>query len=193
MSRVLILIDFINEFLHPDGKIAPQGMGQFCEEHGTIQNARRLIDSFRSSWEEIVWVRLGFHEDYSNCSHLSPRFKGAPALRILRENTWSTEFLEELDYRVTEKTFTKTRVSPFYQTGLEAYLREKWIAEIIIAGVATDLAVSSIARDAHDRDIECTVISDACATISIEHHEAGLVGIAKIARIITASEYLQSK
>lgn len=43
--------------------------------------------------------------------------------------------------------------------------------------MATDLAVSSIARDAHDRDIITTVISDACATTSIEHHNAALIGI----------------
>ena len=75
MSRVLILIDFINEFLHPDGKITPQGMGKFCEENKTIENARKLIDAFRTNGEEIIWVHLGFHENYDNCSTISPRFK----------------------------------------------------------------------------------------------------------------------
>ena len=75
MSRSLIIIDFINEFLHPDGKITPQGMGKFCEEYKTITNARVLIDAFRKNKEEIIWVHLGFHENYDNCSTISPRFK----------------------------------------------------------------------------------------------------------------------
>lgn len=190
MSRALILIDFINEFLHPDGKITPQWMGKFVESYGTLENVRKLIAYFRENNEEIIWVHLGFHENYDNCSTISPRFRGAPSLWILKENTWSTEFIKELRYDPREKTITKTRVSPFYQTELEDYLRERWITEIIVAGVATDLAVSSIARGAHDRDMLCTIISDACATVSIEHHEAAFVSIAKLAKIQKTEDYI---
>ncbi|MDD2693907.1 MAG: cysteine hydrolase [Candidatus Gracilibacteria bacterium] len=190
MSRALILIDFINEFLHPEGKIAPQGMGKFCEEHLTITNVVKLIKHFRQNREEIIWVHLGFHENYDNCSKISPRFQSAPSLGILRENTWSTEFLAELGHNQNEKTITKTRVSPFYQTELEAYLREKGIDEVVVAGVATELAVSSVARDLHDRDFRFNVVSDACGTVSLEHHEAALIGIGKLGNIQTTDEII---
>ena len=75
MSRALIIIDFIKEFLHPDGKVTPQGMGQFCSEYGIIENARKLIETFRENQEEVIWIHLGFHENYDNCSTISPRFK----------------------------------------------------------------------------------------------------------------------
>lgn len=189
MTQSLILIDFINEFLHRDGKITPGWMWQFCETHGTLQNVKKLIDTFRREKKEIIWVRLGFHENYDNCSTLSPRFQWAPAMGILREWTWSVEFVEELDYQPNEKTITKTRISPFYKTGLEEYLREQWIDELIIAWVATDLAVSSIARDAHDRDFTPIVISDACATISDDHHAAALISIGKVAQVMKTDEF----
>jgi nicotinamidase-related amidase len=190
MSRALIIIDFINEFLHPDGKLTPQGMGKFCMEYGTIENARKLIDTFRESHEEVIWVHLGFHENYDNCSSISPRFKWAPSAWILKEDTWSVAFVEGVGYDPSEKTFTKTRISSFYKTGLEEYLQERGITEIVVSWVTTDLAVSSITRDAHDRDILTTVISDACATISIEHHDAALIGIAKLANVMTTAEFL---
>lgn len=192
MSRALIIIDFINEFLHRDGKVTPQGMGKFCEDYGTIKNAKKLINVFRTNKEEVIWIHLGFHENYDNCSTISPRLKWAPSAWILKENTWSVEFLDELEYNPNEQTFTKTRISAFYKTGLEEYLREKWINEIVVAGVATDLAVSSITRDAHDRDIIATIISDACATISIEHHDAALIGIGKLANVMTTADFLNS-
>lgn len=75
MSRALILIDFINEFLHPEGKVTPQGMGKFCEEYLSITNVMKLIQHFRENSEEIIWVHLGFHENYDNCSKISPRFQ----------------------------------------------------------------------------------------------------------------------
>ncbi len=133
MSRALILIDYINEFLHPEGKITPQGMGEFCREHHTIENVQKLIRYFREQGEEIIWIHLGFHENYDNCSRISPRFSGAPSAGILREDTWSTEFLTELDHREDEMTFTKIRVSPFYQTGLEEYLGKQGIDTIVVA------------------------------------------------------------
>ena len=165
--------------------MTPQGMGVFCEQYGTVQNAKKLIDTFRASGEEVIWVHLGFHENYDNCSTLSPRFKWAPSAWILKENTWSVGFVDELEYNPNEKTFTKTRISSFYKTGLEEYMQE-----IIVAWVTTDLAVSSITRDAHDRDIAVTVISDACATISREHHDAALIGIGKLANVMTTTEFL---
>ncbi len=88
--------------------------------------------------------------------------------------------MDMLNHTDDEKTITKTRISPFYNTDLEEYLREKGIEEIIIAGVATDLAVSSATRDGHDRDFKVVVVADACATISLEHHEAALIAIAKL-------------
>lgn len=109
---------------------------------------------------------------------------------ILQEGTWSTEFLDELEYDPQEKTITKTRVSPFYETDLEEYLREKGIEELIISWVATDLAVSSITRDGHDRDFHMTVISDACATISRDHHDSALIGIGKLGKIMETDEYI---
>lgn len=192
MSHALIIIDFINEFLHRDGKVTHQGMGKFCEDYETIKNVKKLIDAFRTNKEEVIWIHLGFHKNYDNCSTISPRFKWAPSAWILKENTWSVEFLDELEYNPDEKTFTKTRISSFYKTGLEEYLREKWINEIIVAGVATDLAISSITRDAHDRDFIATIISDACATISIEHHDAALIGIGKLANVMTTQDFLNS-
>ena len=188
MTQTLIIIDFINEFIHPEGKITPQGMWQFCSNYGTIGNAKKLIKHFRENNREIIWIHLGFHENYDNCSLVSPRFSWSPKLWILRENTWSTEFIEELGYNPKEKTITKTRVSPFYNTDLEEYLRKKGITEIVVAGVATDLAVSSITRDAHDRDFHITVVRDACATISRDHHEAALIAIAKLWKVINTSD-----
>lgn len=183
MSRALILIDFINEFLHPEGKVTPLGMGKFVTENRTIANVRKLIDVFRQQHEEVIWVHLGFHSNYDNCSKISPRFASIPELRILQKDTWSTAFLDELGYDPTEKTITKTRVSPFYETDLESYLREQGIEEVVIAGVATDLAVSSMTGEAHDRDFRVTVIVDACGTTSLEHHEAALIRIGKLAQI----------
>ena len=49
MSRALILIDFINEFLHKDGKITPQGMGRFYEGQGTLENVQKLTEFFREN------------------------------------------------------------------------------------------------------------------------------------------------
>lgn len=192
MSRALILIDFINEFLHPDGTIASQGMYEYSTQYHFVENTKRSIDFFRQNHEEIVWVHLLFHADYSNCSSISPRFKGMKDLWVLIEDTLSTTFLRELEHDPWEKTITKTRISPFYNTDLEKYLKEKGITEVVLTGVATDLAISSMAWDAHDRDFLVTVLADACWTVSRDHLESACIRLRKIAHVTDIDAFFHS-
>ena len=87
-----------------------------------------------------------------------------------------------------EPVLTKHRVSAFYGTPLDVILRANGIREVLICGVATDLAVQAAARDAHDRDYVVTVVSDCCGAASDEDHETSLRVLAKIGAVKPLSE-----
>ena len=80
---------------------------------------------------------------------------------------------------------TKNRVSAFCNTNLDSILKlkENDIEDIMIAGIATELAVSSTVRDAHDLDYDVTVIEDCCASADISNHNATMKILQKIAKI----------
>lgn len=184
MKKALICIDFINEIIHPDGKLSGKGYVNFAQKNNSISKIQKLISDYRNENNEIIHIRVCFKEDYSNQPKNSPLFWKAHEFWVLGENTWSTEFLEELQPENDEKIIVKNRVSAFYNTELHEYLQSQNITDITIIWVATDLAVESAVRDAHDRDYNVTVVSDCCIAGNMEDHEKSLNLMTKIAKVI---------
>ena len=58
------------------------------------------------------------------------------------------------------------------------------MTEILLAGCATDLAINSTARDAHDRDYTVTIISSCCIAANDEDHDSSLKKKKKIVEIL---------
>ena len=54
------------------------------------------------------------------------------------------------------------------RTGLEGYLRERCIAKVVVAGLATDFCVSWTAQDAARAGFETIVVEDACRAIDLD-------------------------
>jgi nicotinamidase-related amidase len=101
----------------------------------------------------------------------------------LKLGTPSTEITPEVAPLDGDIVLVKKRISVFYGTELERTLRDLSIGKISLAGVATDLAVQSAARDAHDRDFEVEVIANCCAAANDADHEAALITMKKFAAV----------
>jgi nicotinamidase/pyrazinamidase len=72
------------------------------------------------------------------------------------------------------------------RTGLEGYLRERGIARVVIAGLATDFCVNWTAQDAARAGFETIVVEDACRAIDLDGSldrawvEMAAAGIARV-------------
>ena len=139
MKTALIVLDFINDIIHPNGKIA--AAAEFVKQHQVIDRANDVIAFARENTIPIIFVKVGFSAGYSECSESSPIFSRAKQLGALQLNTWGTEFHEAINIKPDDVIITKPRVSAFYATTLEAFLRANKIQNVLIAGVSTDMAV----------------------------------------------------
>lgn len=184
-KTAVVLIDFINEIMDPRGKLAGKGYAGFDEEHGSLDNVKQLIAIARGKQFPILYVRIGFSPSYAEQPEASPLFGGAKKFGALQLGSWATEFHPKVTPQPDDVVLNKHRVSAFYGTALDVLLRKQQISELIICGVATDLAVQSAARDAHDRDYAVTVISDCCVAANGEDHEGSLRVLAKIGKVVT--------
>ncbi len=189
MSRALVLIDFINEIAHPNGKLAAKGYSTFVEQHDVVSKVNELIGKFRASQDPIVHVTLAFQSNYSDQPKASPIFGKAEDFGILQRDTWSTQIIDSIDVdKQHDVVVVKNRVSAFCNTGLSATLRNLGVTDVFLAGIATDLAVDSAARSAHDDDFNVFVVKDACAAATTEDHEGSLVTLAKLARLVDTAD-----
>lgn len=186
--NALITVDFINEIVHEKGKLAGKGYAAFAARHATIKRASAALTAARARGFLVVHVRLGFCESYAALPTRSLLLGKARDFGALLLGSWGTELHEGLQVMGSDSIILKQRISPFYGTQLEPLLRAQEIKHVYIAGVATDLAVQSAARDAHDRDFAVTVLSDCCAAATDEDHIGSLAIASKFARVLKAGD-----
>ncbi len=186
-NSALIVMDFENEIVHPDGKFKAKGYPDFVKSQDTLTKVCRAIENARQARTQVVFVRVGFDDGYLDQPKQSPLFGSADEFGALKLGTWATELHQDLDVRPGDVQIIKHRVSPFFGTDLEIQLRSRGITHLYLAGVSTDLVVESAARDAHDRDFQVTVLSDCCAAGNNEDHESALKTLKKIATVETVN------
>ena len=85
---------------------------------------------------------------------------------------------------------THHRVSCFHGAELDVVLRGAGIDTVVLAGVATNLAVESTARAGADLGYRVLVVSDACSTTSKTAHDASLASLAMFAEIVPGESLL---
>lgn len=186
----IVLIDFINEIVHPDGKLAGKGYADFLARHGTLARVATLLAHARANDIIPIHVRIGFSPDYKEQPPASPLFGHAARLGALQLGTWATEFHPAAAPLAGEAVLVKHRVNAFVGTPLDLLLRTRGVTELAVVGCSTDVGVQTTARMAHDLDYACTVIGDCCAAPKDEDHEPTLRMLTKVARVSTLAEFV---
>lgn len=184
--KALLLIDLINDMVSSEGKLAEKGYAAFADVNATAASvaAWRAKDIFR-----VMHVGLEFRRDYSEKPRNSLLLGRVADFGVATSGSFGSQFVEWASPQGQDIVIRKKRMSPFFGTDLELTLRALMIEDIVIGGVATDLAVSSTARDAHDRDFRVSVAKDICVAASEDDQRSAFSHIGKFARLVTQDEW----
>jgi nicotinamidase-related amidase len=187
-DTAVLFIDFINELVDPKGKLAGKGYADFEQRHGTLDRVDRLLALARNRGYAVCHVGVHFSGDYKEQPETSPLFGAAKTRGVLAGGTWGAEFHAKAAPLPAEACITKHRVSAFYGTPLELLLRTCGVRRVLVAGCATDLAVQTAVRDAHDRDFATVAVGDCCIAASDEDHYQTLRLLGKVASVLTLEQ-----
>ncbi|HEY4466205.1 MAG TPA: isochorismatase family cysteine hydrolase [Klebsiella sp.] len=187
-KKALLMLDFLNEIVHPDGVYARMGYYQQVSENAVIERAAQALEAARSSAIPVVHVVVGFSDNYVECPVGSEVFDTARRNKLLRFGTWSTDIIEVLAPQPGENIIHKHRVDPFYQTNLELTLRSLGVDTLVLAGVSTEFVVLATAMSAQDRGFHVIVLEDAVAAVNSVKHLAALETIGSTAERRRVSE-----
>jgi len=185
-NSIYLVLDMMNDLVHPDGPNGNAPYGQQARERGIVQNTRVAIDRARAAGVPVGFVRVGFSPDYRECPPGSPIFSGAKKLGIFKLGGWGTETHPDLGQQPEDFDIVKHRVSPFYATSLDAILSAQGIQRIYCSGISTNAVVQAAVREGHDRDYEMIVLEDCCCGLSAEEHEIAIKSMQRFCQI-TAS------
>lgn len=179
----LLVLDLINDIVHPDGRYASHGYADQAARRGVLHHARTAIDRARAAGIPVIFVVVGFSSSYVEWPPGSPVFREARDDRRIELGTWATQVHEQLAPLAGEPVIAKHRISPFYQTSLELVLRRQGIDTLLLTGVSTEFVVLSTALEAHDRDFDVVVLEDATTSSRDDLHAQALGMLARVARV----------
>jgi len=145
-----------------------------------IPSIQRLLAHFRKHGSSIVFTAIGSGAKDGNDLPCWLRSFDEVGLITLGSRIWppigdaSWEIDEALKPRPDEIVLNKVSAGTFATTDLEQRLRDRGIENVVVTGVATDVCVSTTAREAADRNFKVVVVGDACTTLSEHLHQANL-------------------
>ena len=192
-ATALIVIDAQNDFLHPEGWYAAQGV-DIEHMRRSIGPIRQLVAACREYTVPVIWTRHGFRDVQDGGWLVSMR----PFLRDggLREGTWGYEILDGLGAREDDRYVAKNRLSAFFQTNLELQLRALGAQTLLVTGVLTNQCVAATGKDAMFRDFMPIVVEEATGTTLPHLHAPALemmqVGWAEVRALEPTLEALRA-
>jgi nicotinamidase-related amidase len=181
----LLVIDMQRDFLKPEGYAAQAGI-DIAPLVAAIAPVGRVLAAARKAKLAIIHTREGHLPDLSDCPPYKlerSRNAGAeigsrgPLGRLLVRGEPGHDFVDELRPLPGEIVIDKSGYSAFEHTTLQQVLVTRGIETLLIAGITTEVCVSSTLRSGADRGYRCITIRDACASGDPALHEAALAMI----------------
>lgn len=173
----LVLVDMVNDFVHPEGKAAVRANRSLDAISPIIPRMQALLESARSAGCGVFHVQHTTLPDHASDSGpwLDARSRATYSVEdICMEGTWGQRFLEELTPAATEPVVKKHRYSGFAGTNLEMLLRGARRETVVVCGASTNVCVESTARDAFSRDFYVVWPEDASGSWSADLHRSAL-------------------
>jgi len=208
-KAAVIVIDMQNDFGTKGGMFDRAGL-----DISMIQRAvgpcAKVLASARRTGVKIIYLKMGFHRDLSDLGssdspnrvrHLrlgvgeTVRAPNGAESRILIRDTWNTDIVPELKPQADDIVVYKHRFSGFYQTDLDATLKQLRMKYLIVTGCTTSVCVESTVRDAMFRDYACVLLADCMGEpigygLPRSNHEASLLTIQTLFGWVSSSDQL---
>ena len=173
----VVVVDMQNDFTAEDGMFARAGI-PVAAIRAAVEPTARSLEAARRAGMKIVYLKMQFEPNLSNAGgpdapnrlrHLALGVgeavvapDGSPS-RVLIKDTWNTEILAALAPESGDIVIPKHRFSGFFETNLDAILKEHGIDALVFTGATTSVCVESTLRDAFFRDYRCLLLADCTA------------------------------
>ncbi len=188
-GTALLVCDVQNDLVDPKGKVGAGGLAKIVAERNLLSNLKALIASVRGKGWPVVYVGLGYREDYRDVLSVAPRIAKARESKVAVRGEWGAEFHPDIAPQDGDIVFYKQWVNPFFGTPLLEWLRRNGVDSLLIAGTATNLVVESAARYADDAGFAVSVVEDCCASPNPAWHEFAVTQILPVfGKVISSKE-----
>lgn len=197
-ATALLVIDLQVDFLSQNGYFARKGYNP-APLRAILPTVNALIHAARNAGCLIVHTRQGYRSDLADITPYERwrrKRAGLDDTNVLIRSSPGYQIVPEITVVPSDIIVDKTANGAFTHTDLDHILRAKGITHLVFTGCTTDVCVHSTMREAADRNFQCLLVEDACASGDKYAHDAavymvtvedGIFGVvAKAADVIEA-------
>ncbi|HWK60674.1 MAG TPA: isochorismatase family protein [Eoetvoesiella sp.] len=163
----LLIVDFVNGFADPQAF----GGGNVAD---AIANTRPVLEDARQRGWPVAHSRIVFADDKADLNIFGLK---VPPLANLRRDDPASAIVDELAPAKGELVVCKTEPSAFFGTNLAAWLTQRAVRTLLIAGATTSGCVRASVVDAMSHGFRPFVLEDCVGDRALEPHRANLFDI----------------
>lgn len=169
--RALLLLDFQEDFLSPDGRM-PVAEHQVTP---VLSMARRAMMDAAQNGDFVAAIG----NEFKRSAYITNIFRRYASLEGSLGSRWTLELpLEGVPY------FPKWRRSAFVNHELVSWLNENRIGTLALAGLQAKACVTATAKDALARNLRVELISSAIACVSDNSRARALARLARRGAVV---------
>lgn len=175
-ATALLVIDMQADFLSQDGYFARKGYDT-SPLLAILPALNVVIAAARAAGVLVIFTRQGYRADLADMSAYERwrrKRSGLEGTDVLIRGSPGFEIVPEIDVAPGDVIIDKTANGAFTYTDFEHVLRARGITHLLFSGCTTDVCVHTTLREAGDRNFQCLLIEDACASGDRYAHEAAI-------------------
>ena len=180
-TTALLVIDMQRDFVDPGGFGEALG-NDVSLLRKAVPPTERVLAAAREAGLSVIHTREGHRPDLSD---LPPAKKArgrlatgigdpGPMGRILVRGEYGHDIVDSLQPLPGEPVVDKPGKGSFYATDLDAILKSRGIAQLVVCGVTTEVCVHTTVREANDRGYDCLVLEDGVGSYFPEFQRVAL-------------------
>jgi len=174
-QTALVLIEYQNDFTSPSG-VFNEAVSTVTASTGMLDKTVALVQAAREAGAVIIHAPISFAEGYNEITrHPYGILKGVVDNSAFIKGGWGAEIVDELTPQDGDIVVEGKRgLDAFASTNLDFILRSKGIKNVVISGFLTNCCVESTMRTAYERGFQVVTVTDCCAAVSPEQHDAAV-------------------
>lgn len=185
-KAALILIHMQHAIAREDGALAFFGHARAAKEAGIIPRQQALLKRFREKKLPVIYVNA---MPLTTFPAYGKFFESLQSLKnFALPGSKDREVIPELAPQPGEPVLGNWPISIFANSGLEAVLKDRGAETLVLAGLATDIAVFAAAIQATDLGYSVIVPNDASASGKARAHEVVIKDMLPGMALVTTTE-----
>jgi nicotinamidase-related amidase len=186
----LILIHMQHAICDPNGAVARVGHAKAAHESGILPRQQALLSAFREKGLPVIYVNAITDPTRLDRAPVLGRFWSTVTGGINMPGSKDVEVISEVAPRPDETVLGNFPFSMFANNDLHERLQRLGVRTLVLAGVATDMAVLASCWQASDLYYNLVVPSDASTGANQPSQDAAMKMISAIAMVTPTDDVI---